>query len=73
MKWIGLLIALGIFAGATGGGWMASTAGWGLPGMLDEPVSVREQSVSGRHHRGPLFLYFGGTRRHAGGGFRGGK
>ena len=31
---------------ATGGAFMASTQGWGLPGLLDKPVSVRQQSVS---------------------------
>ena len=73
MKWIGLLIGISIFAGSTGGAWMASVHGWGLPGMLDKPVSVRQEST--RRHRGhvPLFLYFGSHRRHYGGGFRGGK
>jgi hypothetical protein len=72
MRWIGLLIALGAFAGVTGGAYLASAQGWGLPGMLDKPVSVRQQSVAGSR-RGPVFLYFGSHRRHYGGGFRGGK
>lgn len=73
MRWIGLLVALGIFGGATGGAWMASAAGYGLPGPLEEPVSVRQQSVRRHRTAGPMFLYFGSRRRHYGGGFRGGK
>jgi hypothetical protein len=74
MKWIGLLLGVAIFSGVTGGAWLASSQAVGLPGMLDKPVSVRQQSVSSDHrHRGPIFLYFGSHRRHYGGGFRGGK
>jgi hypothetical protein len=74
MKWIGLLIGISIFGGATGGAWMATTQGWGMPGMLDKPVSVRQGSTTASHRsRMPLFLYFGSHRRHHGGGFRGGK
>ena len=72
MRWIGLLIGLVTFTGVTAGAYMASARGWGLPGMLDQPVSIRQKSVSNRRHGGAMFLYFG-TRRHHGGGFRGGK
>jgi hypothetical protein len=72
MRWIGLLIGLGLFAGVTGFAFLASAQGWGLPGMLDKPVSIRQQSVNRRGH-GPVFLYFGSHRRHSGGGYRFGK
>lgn len=72
MRWIGLLIGLVVFAGVTGGAYLASARGWGLSGMLDEPISIRQQSVTRSRQGGPMFLYFG-TRRHYGGGFRGGK
>ena len=73
MRWLGLLIGVGLFAGATGFAFMGSAAGWGLPGKLDEPVSIRQSSVDRRRRGGPVFLYFGSHRRHYGGGFRGGK
>ena len=73
MRWIGLLIGLGLFGTVTGGAVLASAGGWGLPGMLDKPVSIRQQSARRRSHGGPMFLYFGSHRRHYGGGFRGGK
>jgi hypothetical protein len=58
----------------TAGAYFASVRGWGLPGMLDKPVSIRQQSVTGQRRTGPGFIYFGGVgRRHYGGGFRGGK
>jgi hypothetical protein len=73
MKFVAWLLGLAIFSGLTGGAYMASTAGWGLSGMLDKPVSIRQQSTTGRRHMGgPMFLYFG-SRRHHGGGWRGGK
>jgi len=71
MYWIGLLIGLVTFGGLTGGAYLASAQGWGLEGMLDKPVSIRQESASGSR-RGAMFLYFG-TRRHYGGGFHGGK
>ena len=74
MRWIGVLLAVGLFAGMTGGAALASMGGWGLPGMLEKPVSIRQQSVN-KHRRGSgaMFLYFGSHRRHYGGGYRGGK
>jgi hypothetical protein len=73
MRWIGLLIGLGLFTGVTGFAFLASAKGWGLPGALDKPVSIRQQSVTRRRHGGPVFLYFGSHRRHHGGGYRFGK
>ncbi len=72
MRFMVVLIALVVFAALTGGAYMASASGWGLPGRLDQPVSIRQESVGTRHARGHL-LYFGSSRRHYGGGFRGGK
>ena len=73
MRWIGFIIGIGLLGGTTGAAFLASARGWGLPGMLDKPVSIRQQSVTSRRHGGPVFLYFGSHRRHYGGGFRGGK
>ncbi len=76
MRWIvSLLIGLVLFSGITGGAFMASARGWGLPGMLDKPVSIRQQSTDGRrrHGSGGFFLLYFSGRRHHGGGFRGGK
>ncbi len=66
-----------LFAGAlvvgTGLAWTGSAYGWGLPSMLDKPVSIRQESAS-RRSSGRGFLYFGLVgRRHHGGGYRGGK
>jgi len=73
MRWIGFLIGLAFFTSVTGAAVMASTAGWGLPGVLDKPVTVRQQSVRGGGYRtGGAFLYFG-SRRHFGGGYGYGK
>lgn len=76
MKLLGFSLALAIFASATGAAFVASTRGFGLPGVLDKPVSLRQGSVQGGGYRrrgaGPMFIYFG-SRRHYGGGFRGGK
>ena len=58
MRWLGALLSFGIFAALTGGAYMASAAGWGLPGTLDQPVSVRQQSVGqSRRAGGPMFLF----------------
>ena len=72
MQWIATMIFVTIFGGLTGGAYLASAQGWGLPGKLEKPISIRQQSVTGRRG-GPVFLYFGSHRRHYGGGFRGGK
>ena len=72
MRWLGILIAAGFFAAITGAAYFASATGWGLSGRLDQPVSIRDESVAARRHGGG-FLYFGTTRRHFGGGFHGGK
>lgn len=66
-----ILVTAGILTAATAAGFTASTRGWGLPGLLDEPVSVREESVMGG--KGARFHYFGAGRGHLGGGFHGGK
>lgn len=73
MKLFAILIAAVVFGGITGTAYLASAQGWGLPGMLEKPVSIRQASTNtSRSGRGPMFLYFG-TRSHYGGGFRGGK
>lgn len=62
---------------ATAGAWAASSAGFGVTAPLNEPVSIRQESVdtTGRRGRsGPMFIYFSGSgRRHRGGGLYGGK
>jgi hypothetical protein len=63
-------IGLSVLAGSTGAAFIASTKGWGLPGALETPVSVRQDSVNGP--RGPRFIYFG-SRRYVGGGYGYGK
>ena len=75
MQWIGFAIAMTVFSGATGGALLASAAGWGLPGAMDEPMSIRQSSVNSRRvgGGGAAFFYFGNRRRHYGGGYRGGK
>lgn len=70
IKWV---VGLAVFSALTGGAFMASAQGWGLPGLLEEPVSIRQQSAARRSGGGPMFLYFGTGRSHYGGGFRGGK
>ena len=72
MRFLAFLIMAILFGGITGAAYMASASGWGLAGRLDKPVSVRDES-EGSARRGGTFLYFGGTRRHSGGGFHGGK
>lgn len=72
MRWIGFIVAMTIFTGFTGYGLLASTAGWGLPGPMEKPVSIRQASTQRRRGSGPMFIYFG-SRRHYGGGYRGGK
>jgi hypothetical protein len=72
VRWIALLIMIVVFVGMTGGAYLASAAGWGLPGLMDAPVSIRQESVGGSHSRSG-FIYFGSPRRHLGGGFHGGK
>lgn len=68
------LLFVGILTVGTLGAWMGSARGWGLPRLMKEPVSIRQESVQGSGHRGPRFIYFGGMgRSHHGGGFRGGK
>ena len=60
-------------AAASVAAWGASLSGWGLPAQA-ERVSIREGSNTraGTHSHIPYFLATAG-RRHAGGGFRGGK
>lgn len=65
-----------LLLGGTAGAYVASTAGWGLPGRLKEPVSVREESVRGttRGGHGMAYYYFVGTgRTHTGGSHNFGK
>jgi hypothetical protein len=75
MHWIATLITGGIFAGLTAGGLLASDQGWGLPGELDQPASVRKESLSGKLRGRSSIGYFSGRRQrsHYGGGFHGGK
>ena len=70
MRWVGLAIALSLMVGLTGWAVAASISGAGLPGLLDKPVSVRQGSRSGG---GVMFIYWGGVRRHYGGGYGYGK
>lgn len=71
MKWVGFGIAMFLFVGFTGFSLAASIGGWGLPGLLDKPVSIRQGSA-GHRTGGTTFVYFG-TRRHRGGGYGHGK
>jgi len=71
MRVLSTLIITILFAALTGGAFMASALGWGLPGKLDQPISIRQGSAGGTRHG--TFLYFGSTRRHFGGGLHGGK
>ncbi len=59
---------------ATGGAWVASSTGFGVTSPLNEPVSIRQESVNRSGRSGPMFIYFSGSgRRHRGGGLSGGK
>jgi hypothetical protein len=66
-----LVITL-VLLGLTAGAFKASSLGWGLPGLMEKPVSIREGSVNGRPGAGG-FWYFGSHRRHSGGGYQSGK
>ena len=70
MRWV--IIAI-IFTALTVFAFLASAAGWGLPGMLEKPVSVRQESAGSGGYRRSSLIYFGSGRRHFGGGFAGGK
>jgi len=74
MNWIAAIIAGSIFAVATLGGSWASYRGWGLSGQLDEPVSVRKESLAkaGRA-AGPGYFSSRRSRRHHHGGYHFGK
>ncbi len=54
---------------STGYAFKLSSSGTALPGMLEEPVNIRQESSDWRSRRsgGAMFLYFGRTRRHIGG------
>lgn len=73
MRWILVAIGAAAIIGSSVVAYAASTRGWGLPGLLDAPVSIRDDSVN-RDRRGatPMLLYFT-TRRNRGGGFGYGK
>ncbi len=76
MRWIGFTIVLSMFVFSTGGALVAAAAGWGLPGLLDKPITVERRSVrhgSVRRGHGMMFIYFGSRRRHYGGGYGYGK
>lgn len=72
MRVLAIILALGLFGGSTVWAFMASTQGWGLPGLLDKPVSIRQQSVRRSRTGGVALIYFG-SRRYRGGGFGYGK
>ncbi|MCK5799074.1 MAG: hypothetical protein KAI47_17900 [Deltaproteobacteria bacterium] len=72
MKWLGFIIAMVAFVGLTGFSFAASVTGWGLPGLLEKPVSIRQGSPGGPRRGGTAFFYFS-TRRHRGGGYGHGK
>ncbi|MBW2732599.1 MAG: hypothetical protein JRH20_09405 [Deltaproteobacteria bacterium] len=73
MRWLGLGIVMTLFVAMTGGAFAASVGGWGLPGLLDKPISVRQGSNNQGRRGGTTFIYFGGIRRHYGGGYGYGK
>ncbi len=74
MNWTAAIIASAISAGVTAGGYLASDQGLGLPGKLEEPASVRAESVAGKgRHRGAMGYFGRRHRRHHHGGFHGGK
>jgi len=66
------IIFSALLIGGTGLAWMGSAYGWGLTGMEKKPVSIRQGSADRGGRHGAYLLYFG-TRRHQGGGYRGGK
>jgi len=68
---IKLILAATALTAVTGAGYVASSHGWGLPGLLDEPVSIRQESVAGGKRA--QYHYFVGHRSHYGGGLHGGK
>jgi hypothetical protein len=68
MRWLGFGIVMTVFMAMTAGAFAASVAGWGLPGLLDKPVSIKQ----GSRRRGGVFIYWT-TRRHRGGGYGHGK
>lgn len=71
------VIFAGLLALGTVGAWTGSALGWGLTGMMNKPVSIRQESAQrgSRSGRGGLYLLYFGTmgRSHYGGGYRGGK
>jgi hypothetical protein len=75
MRWIVTLIGTALMVVVTVAAYGAATAGTGLPGLLERPVSVRQGSVRGTGgHRGAAFYYFGThSRSHMGGGYGFGK
>ena len=76
MNWMAAIIAGTVFSIATAGGFFASTHGTGLPGSLDKPVSIRQESKtfsSRTGHRTGYYFFGASGRRHFGGGFHGGK
>ena len=75
MNWIAAIIAGSVFTVATLGGTWASYRGWGLSGKLDQPVSVRKDSLAkaGRAAGPGYFSSRRRHRRHHHGGYRFGK
>lgn len=73
MNWFAALIAGSIFAVATLGGSWASVRGWGLPGQLDEPVSVRKDSLAKAGRAAGPGYFSRRHRRHHHGGYHMGK
>ena len=68
LRW---LVVITAFTSLTGFAWLASARGYGLPGLLDKPVSTRPSSPTSRPRRGPISLYCCRPRHH-GRGLRGG-
>jgi len=69
MNWTTLLLVGALGAGLTGSAFVASRDGWGLPGRLEKPVSIRKGSPDHRHYR----YFTGSRRRHWHGGYHFGK
>lgn len=66
------VVSISILSVLTIAAYAASRSGFGLPAKLDQPVNIREESVTQRRPHSGL-VYFGESRHYHGGGFHGGK
>ena len=73
-KFLLALICLVLMVGGTAYAYKSATRGGRLPGMLEEPVSIRQDSSDWRQGRpAGTFIYFGRRRSHVGGSYGFGK